>query len=140
MAILYSSSRDSNHRGSRDLPTQPTLDGVRGRKAFYGPDVSYLGTTWTDDPILYFGTGDRAHPRYVNWDGTNGFHERYYAVTDDADATTAADETNLLNLTCDELETFGDVNQDGTVDAGDNPLRTALRDILFGINTEGRIG
>ena len=51
------------------------------------------------------------------------------------DATYPLDETYLLNLTCDELEAVGDVDQDGSfspADTDDDTLRQQVRDILFG--------
>lgn len=100
----------------------------QGRKAFYPPEVSWGGTadffeagnfSYEDvtfnntDKIasLFFGTGDREHPR-------NTFiRNRFYAVYDDslvtAEETSGGssyqvssapyEESNLLNLTCDEL-------------------------------------
>ena len=101
----------------------------QGRKAFYPPAVSWGGScsyfdagnyrfTDTDffgtDKIasIYFGTGDREHPTYTM------IRNRFYAVYDDS-SVTAKDklgtavvvsivpytEDNLLNLTCDELDT-----------------------------------
>ncbi len=134
---VFTANPGSDQAGVTDFPPSPSLDNNdQGRKMFYGPDVSYLGTTWTDAPVLYFGTGDRSHPRYVNYDGVTGagYHDRFYVVAD-TDSSTPANETQLLNLTCDELEAGGDVNQDGSVDSTDDPLRTAARDILFG-NTD----
>jgi len=72
-------------------PSLDTLDS--GRKAFYSPDVSYMGSEWTDAPVLYFGTGDQAHPMLVP-----NYHNRFYVFSDTGDP---ADETRLLNLTCD---------------------------------------
>jgi type IV pilus assembly protein PilY1 len=134
---VFSANPGSDQAGAADFLPAPALNNNdQGRKMFYGPDVSYLGTTWTDSPVLYFGTGDRSHPRYVNYDGVTGagYHDRFYVVAD-TDSSTPANETKLLNLTCDELEAGGDVNQDGVVDSFDDPLRTEVRDVLFG-NTD----
>ena len=107
------------------IDTAPALDNTDyGRKVFYSPDVSYLGTDWTDYPVLYLGTGDRAHPRYVP-----GYHNRFYSFSD---TDTLADETNLLNLTCDELDDNADVDQDGDVDIDDDTARDDVWDILYG--------
>ncbi len=107
------------------LKGQPALNPLdRGRKAFYSPDVSYYGSPWTDQPLLFFGTGDREHPRYVP-----GSPNRFYAITDTG---TTADETDLLNLTCDELDGAADVDGNGALDPGDNAFKQALFDILFG--------
>jgi type IV pilus assembly protein PilY1 len=84
-----------------------------GRKMFYSPDVSLFGNDWTSSPVLYVGTGDRQHPRYTM------ISNRIYLVTDTGDL---ADETDLLNLTCDELDA------DATVSAD---TKTELRNILL---------
>ena len=79
---------------------------------FYSPDVSLFGNDWTSKPVLYVGTGDRQHPRYTM------ISNRMYYVTDTG---SVADETDLLNLTCGELE------DDATVDPD---TKVALRNIL----------
>jgi len=81
---------------------------------FYSPDVSYSGNDWTNNPVLYVGTGDRQHARYTM------ISNRMYYVSDTGET---ADETDLLNLTCDELET------DATVDT---ETKVALKNILYG--------
>ena len=83
-----------------------------GRKMFYSPDVSLFGNDWTSQPLLYVGTGDRQHPRYTM------ISNRLYFVTDTG---SVADETDLLNLTCNELD------DDATVDPD---TKAALRNIL----------
>jgi type IV pilus assembly protein PilY1 len=83
-----------------------------GRKMFYSPDVSLFGNDWTSKPVLYVGTGDRQHPRYTM------ISNRLYFVNDTG---TLGDETDLLNLTCGELE------DNATVDPG---VKAALRNIL----------
>jgi len=99
--------------GSQTLDTRPSPDGDAGRKMFYSPDVSLFGNDWTSRPVLYVGTGDRQHARYTM------IHNRMYFVTDTG---TLADETDLLNLTCDELD------DEATVDA---ETKTALTNILL---------
>jgi type IV pilus assembly protein PilY1 len=84
-----------------------------GRKMFYSPDVSLFGNDWTSKPVLYVGTGDRQHARYTM------ISNRMYFVTDTG---TLADETDLLNLTCDELD------ENSTVAAD---TKTALESILL---------
>ena len=79
----------------------------QGRKTFYSPDVSFFGTCWTKRPILYFGTGDRAHPRYTM------VSNRFYVV---ADYNSITKETDLLNLTCDELDDQADADGDGVLE------------------------
>ena len=88
-----------------------------GRKTFYSPDVSYFGNCWTSKPVLYFGTGDRAHPRYAM------ISNRFYTV---ADHNTPTDETDLLNLTCDELDENADSDGDGDVDTDDGTRKDEL--------------
>jgi type IV pilus assembly protein PilY1 len=125
----------SDQTGAIDFPPAPGLNvSDKGRKVFYPPDVSYLGTPWSDDPVLFFGTGDRPHPRYVAYNPATGagYHDRFYVVAD-TDSSTPANETKLLNLTCDELEASGDADQDGDLDSDDDTARTAIKDILFGI-------
>ena len=87
--------------------------GDAGRKMFYSPDVSLMGNDWTSSPVLYVGTGDRQHARYTM------VSNRMYFVSDTG---TVADETKLLNLTCDELDD----------DSPDDPQgsKAALRNIL----------
>jgi type IV pilus assembly protein PilY1 len=137
---VFTANPGSNQTGAEQALNQApsTVASDWGRKMFYGPDVSYLGTSWTDDPVLYFGTGDRPHPRYVAYDAVsgNGYHDRFYVVADTDDPDDPIDETFLLNLTCDELENAGDVNQNGQVspdDTQDDTLRGQVRDILFGL-------
>jgi len=91
-----------------------------GRKTFYSPDISYFGNDWTSWPVLYFGTGDREHPRYTM------ISNRFYVVTDDG---TFADETDLLNLTCDELDTDATIAPE---------VKEALSNILTGGGTPVR--
>jgi len=93
--------------------TQALLSTDAGRKMFYSPDVSLFGNDWTSKPVLYVGTGDRQHARYTM------ISNRMYFVTDTG---TLADETDLLNLTCNELDV------DATVAAD---TKTALRNILL---------
>jgi type IV pilus assembly protein PilY1 len=97
-----------------------------GRKTFYSPDISFFGNCWTSKPVLYFGTGDRAHPRYTM------ISNRFYAVADFNGQPDVTNETHLLNLTCNELEDENpvDADHDGTID-GDDTLRQAdLKAIL----------
>jgi Tfp pilus tip-associated adhesin PilY1 len=93
-----------------------------GRKTFYSPDVSLSGTEWTARPVLYFGTGDREHPRYAM------ISNRFYVV---ADTGELIDERNLLNLTCNELDDDSDANGDGMVNAEDWDVKSALVDLLY---------
>lgn len=108
--------------GFKDTVSPPALTASdAGRKVFYPPDVNYFGNDWSILPVLYFGTGDRAHPRYAMTSN------RFYLVTDD---DTLADETDLLNLTCNELDVDADVNGDGFLDSDDGILQSDLYEIL----------
>jgi type IV pilus assembly protein PilY1 len=93
-----------------------------GRKAFYSPDVSLFGNDWTERPVLYYGTGDREHPRYTM------ISNRFYVV---ADADSLAQETDLLNITCDELDDNADADGDGDIDGDDGTVKGALTDLLY---------
>jgi len=142
---IFSANPGSNQAKALDgVSTSPsTVSSDWGRKMFYPPDVSYRGTSWSDYPTLFFGTGDRPHPRYMAYNpGTGaGYHDRFYVVADTEDpnktsddATYPLNETYLLNLTCDELDAVGDVDQDGSYspdDTDDDNWRAVLRNILF---------
>jgi Tfp pilus tip-associated adhesin PilY1 len=110
---------------------QPSLDiSDQGRKMFYSPDISLGGNDWSRWPVLYFGTGDRSHPNYVS-----SYHNRFYVVSDTG---ATADETYLLNLTCDELDSNADTNQNRILETGgfqtdaDLSARNTLYAILNG--------
>ena len=94
-------SGDTNIGGAQENSSD------QGRKTFYSPDLSFDGTCWTQRPVLYFGTGDRAHPRYTM------ISNRFYAVADD---DTLTRETDLLNLTCNELDDQADADGDGILE------------------------
>jgi hypothetical protein len=93
-----------------------------GRKAFYSPDVTYGGNQWTTNPVLYFGTGDREHPRYAM------ISNRIYFLSD---TNSFADETSLLNLTCDELDVNADADHNGIVNVADATAQTAIKNLLY---------
>ena len=100
------------------FPTNTLVSTDAGRKMFYSPDVSLFGNDWTSRPVLYFGTGDRQHPKYTM------ISNRIYFVSDTG---TLADETDLLNLTCNELDDDAPVDPD---------TKTALQNIMeAGINS-----
>lgn len=107
--------------GNTDIAGAALNTSDTGRKIFYSPDVSYYGNCWTSKPVLYFGTGDRAHPRHAM------ISNRFYVV---ADHNSLTDETDLLNLTCDELDNNADADHNGTVDAADDNRKTALEQVL----------
>ncbi len=123
---VFSSNPGSNQpKAVTGISTTPALNASdKGRKAFYSPDVSYYGNDWTDYPVLFYGTGDREHPRYIP-----SYHNRFYAV---ADTGTLANETDLLNTTCDELDLYADVDLNGSLNATDNTLKEQLYDIMYG--------
>jgi type IV pilus assembly protein PilY1 len=110
--------------GDPDIAGASLNSADTGRKTFYSPDVSYFGNCWTSKPVLYFGTGDRAHPRYAM------ISNRFYTV---ADHNTLTDETDLLNLTCDELDENADSDGNGTVDSDDS---TRKQDLISKLSNE----
>ncbi|MDD2218831.1 MAG: PilC/PilY family type IV pilus protein [Desulfoplanes sp.] len=70
------------------------------RKCFTAPEVSYAGDCSTDNPVIYFGTGDMAHPK------SSAVHNRFYAVFDMSSNASMIplDEGDLMNITCDEFD------------------------------------
>jgi type IV pilus assembly protein PilY1 len=129
---IFQANPGSDQTDAMDaLSVEPSLKSSDfGRKLFHSPDVSYKGTEWSNVPVLYFVTGDREHPLYIP-----AYENRLYVVSD---TDTAAHETDLINLTCNELDNHSDVNQDGSLEYGDGPnnhdeiLRGRLQDILYG--------
>lgn len=97
-----------------------------GRKMFYGPDVSYFGNCWSTYPVLYFGTGDREHPNY------SMVSNRFYAIKDTFGIYDITEETDLVNLTCNELEdvTIPDLDGDGDGDVDDLQIQADLKALL----------
>ncbi|MFZ5570976.1 MAG: pilus assembly protein [Thermodesulfobacteriota bacterium] len=126
LSRVFSANPGSNQDNAVEALSGPAAlnPADKGRKAFYSPDVSYYGCDWTDYPMLYYGTGDREHPRYIP-----SYDNRFYAV---ADTGTPADETDLLNLTCDELDDYADVDLNGSLGAADNTAKEELHDIMYG--------
>jgi type IV pilus assembly protein PilY1 len=104
-----------------------------GRKMFYGPDVSYGGNCWTSYPVLYFGTGDREHPNH------SMVSNRLYAVRDAYGTGSVTGETDLLNLTCNELEdlTVPDLDGDGSSDEDDVGIQNELKNLLYSGEANG---
>ncbi|MBN1907899.1 MAG: hypothetical protein JW927_22675 [Deltaproteobacteria bacterium] len=110
-------------------PDTPSLDYMdQGRKTFYSPEISLTGNEWTNMPVLYFGTGDRAHPRYAM------ISNRFYAVTD---TDSLVYETELLNLTCNELDADADADNDGSIN--DKPDDEAVRNELKELFNEKKV-
>jgi len=74
-------------------------DGTSGRKIFYRPDATRQSGYYD----LYFGTGDREHPL----DGQNApasTIDRIYSVKDLDGSTALLNETNLTDVTLDDLQ------------------------------------
>lgn len=84
----------SSWTGKIIFRSNPGSDASTGRKIFYPPDfVQEIGYD-----VLYFGTGDREHPR--NTDSV----DRLYAIKDNSNIVTPLTETNLINVTEDRLQ------------------------------------
>lgn len=79
----------SNWTGKIIFGSNPGADSSTGRKIFYPPD--YIQEIGYD--VLYFGTGDRAHPRSTD------VVDRLYAVKDDNAITTPLTESDLVDVT-----------------------------------------
>ncbi|MGD9160527.1 MAG: hypothetical protein PVG39_19075, partial [Desulfobacteraceae bacterium] len=112
-------------------PDTPGFDNTdQGRKTFYSPDISFYGNEWTNKPVLYFGTGDRAHPRYTM------ISNRFYAV---ADTGSLIYETDLLNLTCNELDVDADADNDGVAhdEADDESVQEKLKALFYNKKVNG---
>jgi len=79
-----------------------------GRKFFYKPSiVMELGTSGPV-PTLFFGTGDREHPL------NRGVVDRFYAVKDKGQSS-AKTESDLLDVTTDQLQTTTIASGNGSV-------------------------
>jgi type IV pilus assembly protein PilY1 len=77
--------------------SNPGTDGSSGRKIFYPPDL----TRETGSPgyyYLYFGTGDREHPKETS------DIDRIYAVKDIDGSTTSLVESDLVDVTTNDLQ------------------------------------
>ena len=127
VSLVFQSNPGSDlPTGDTDIGNAALNSNDTGRKTFYSPDVSYLGSCWTKKPVLYFGTGDRAHPR------TTMISNRFYAVADYNGQPDVTKETDLLNLTCNELEdeNMVDADNDGDIDGDDVTRKYNLKTIL----------
>ncbi|MDD5433904.1 MAG: PilC/PilY family type IV pilus protein, partial [Nitrospira sp.] len=81
------SNSTSSWTGKIIFRSNPGGDGSTGRKIFYPPDfVQEIGYD-----VLYFGTGDREHPRNTD------FVDRLYGIKDNSSITTALTESNLVD-------------------------------------------
>lgn len=88
------SNSTANWTGKIIFQSNPGADSSTGRKIFYPPD--YVQEIGYD--ILYFGTGDREHPRNTD------FVDRLYAVKDSNNITTPLTESNLVDVTANLLQ------------------------------------
>ncbi|MBW1998239.1 MAG: hypothetical protein JRJ29_09785, partial [Deltaproteobacteria bacterium] len=120
--IFVSNPGSTLQSGGTDLSSASLDETDGGRKAFFSPDLSLGGNEWSTGPVLYFGTGDLAHPRYTM------ISNRFYAVRD---LGRLVDERDLLNLTCDELDEDADLDGDGDRDTDDQLGQKALKDLLL---------
>jgi type IV pilus assembly protein PilY1 len=85
----------ANWTGKIIFQSNPGGDGTTGRKIFYPPDVTLEKNSYE---MVFFGTGDREHPK------ESAVVDRIYAVKDRNSATTLT-ESNLYDVTTDELQT-----------------------------------
>ncbi|MGQ9509653.1 MAG: PilC/PilY family type IV pilus protein [Thermodesulfobacteriota bacterium] len=77
--------------------SNPGADGTTGRKIFYPPDVTLEKSAMGIYEMLFFGTGDREHPK----DGT--VINRIYAIKDRS-LPGVLKEMDLIDVTSDELQ------------------------------------
>lgn len=77
--------------------SNPGADGTSGRKIFYPPDVTLEKGASGNYEMLFFGTGDREHPK----DGT--VVNRIYAIKDKS-LPGVLKESDLIDVTADELQ------------------------------------
>jgi type IV pilus assembly protein PilY1 len=107
---------------SDKLDSDGALDSSdRGRKCFGQPDISYAGDCATDNPVIYFGTGDRENPLDTT------VKHRFYAVYD---MSTNNTNSTYYNLVLDEadLVNVSDVDSESsepTLKLGDDYLKKA---------------
>jgi type IV pilus assembly protein PilY1 len=89
----------ANWTGKIIFKSNPGRDGTTGRKIFYPPDVT-LERDVTNYEMLFFGTGDREHPK----EGT--VINRLYAVKDKNPPTALTEQENdlLVDITQDLLQ------------------------------------
>ncbi len=114
--------------GNTDITSAVENPDDSGRKTFYSPDVSYYGNEYTDHPVLYFGTGDREHPKLTM------ISDRFYSVVDSG---TPSNEGNLLNLTCDELDADADIASPEGHDDNDKAIQDSLKNLLTNGSAKG---
>lgn len=95
----------SNWTGKIIFKSNPGGDSSTGRKIFYPPD--YVQEIGYD--VLYFGTGDREHPRNTD------FVDRLYAIKDNNNITSALTESSLVDVTEDRLQESAVTSEISTV-------------------------
>lgn len=70
-----------------------------GRKCFAQPDISYAGDCATDNPVIFFGTGDRENP--LDTTVSHKFYAVYDMSTNNTNSTyynLVLDESDLVNV------------------------------------------
>jgi type IV pilus assembly protein PilY1 len=92
-------SNTANWTGKIIFNSNPGRDGTTGRKIFYPPDVT-LEKEVTNYEMLFFGTGDREHPKEAT------VINRLYAVKDKNPSTALTEQENdlLVDITQDLLQ------------------------------------
>jgi type IV pilus assembly protein PilY1 len=92
-------SNTANWTGKMIFNSNPGRDGTTGRKIFYPPDVT-LEKDVTNYEMLFFGTGDREHPKEAT------VINRLYAVKDKNPSTALTEQESdlLVDLTQDLLQ------------------------------------
>lgn len=104
--LIFTANPGSN--AASGLSGGSLLTADKGRKMFYSPAVTLLGNcNYVDSSgtthdyqtyMLFAGTGDREKPKSTN------IHDRIYALVDAAPAGTTLNESDLTNVTDDELD------------------------------------
>jgi len=107
-------SNPDNWSGRIIFESNPGKDNTTGRKIFYPPDVTLEKDVGGNYEMLFFGTGDREHPK----EGT--VINRIYAIKDKGSAQVLT-ENSLYDVTSDELQ------DSGTTQARKNEIITQLR-------------
>ncbi len=77
--------------------SNPGVDGSSGRKIFYPPDVTLEKDNYGNFEVLYFGTGDREHPKEAT------IVNRIYGIKDRGSSQILT-ENELYDVTIDELQ------------------------------------
>lgn len=91
-----------NWSAKKVFSSNPGADLTVGRKLFYKPEATFEGGGRV---MLYFGTGDRAHPmNYLNPGASGAVVDRLYAVRDDDANSSVLTESDLYDATADKLQ------------------------------------